>query len=720
MLQSIQFDISNFSLFLKAAHLFMAFLNSKGGHSYCQWGSNSEQLKMAASLVMMRKVPLLLYICLIYQLLTPCYSDNVDEFLKPECAYDVQKLWMREVANSPFAAAPLIADVNGDGRLDVVAAPFSESFTVLDGTTGQHLPDTLWPVQSLHSSMYASPLQYDADGDGMFDLLFCTSSGELIFYSANGTRMKKYKKLPPTFVQDKWYQKVVISSAETINQFVKMEWPSRETDSSKYLQVSPHILATPVIADLNRDGVIEEIVIPVSYYYDEDEYRLAQQLHKSQKNTTVADLEKYLIGGVVYLNLTSMDVMHTVFLELSQMTASFPAYILFTPTVIDLDSNGGDLETITGTSSGKIYAINNGGQIRSGFPLSLNTVHGQLTVADVNHDGQLEIIAVDTSGNVACFDRTGRTLWESEISGSSSSGTRLADINQDEKYELLITTDNGDFYVLHGINGSIFKGYPQKLNSDIYANVLLSLLHDEDVPLFFALPSDGHLNIISTNLECHTKVNIAESSLVQILSHDLVPQTKNMELLVATKDGTIICFSVSQPYIEKEEDYSTEIAMLASLPSEMKSANDFVFLFHKPRVEIMKHTKDAIDIMGSYFRLDFKITDPDAGDKGRPYDIRVYYGSHLLVQSSYEEPGQYSLSVPVWLEPSQGHIVVVLTNQHGQIFQDNYSIKFNKLILQDLQWLLISPFVAMAVILLVIHGFPAKDLLPLTNKDKNR
>ena len=670
----------------------------------------------------MREVLLLLYIFLTCQLLRPCCSDTFDEFLKPECSYDVQKLWMREVANSPFAAAPLIADVNGDGRLDVVAAPFSESFTVLDGSTGQHLPGTLWPVQSLHRSMYASPLQYDADGDGMFDILFCTSSGELIFYSTNGTRMKKYKQLPPSFVQDKWYQKVVISSEETINQFVKTEQPSSETDpSSEYLQVSPHILATPVIADLNRDGVIEEIVIPVSYYYDEDEYRLAQRLHKSRKNITVADLEKYLIGGIVFLNLTSMDVMHTVFLELSQMTASFPAYILFTPTVVDLDSNGGNLETITGTSSGKIYAIDTEGKIRSGFPLSLNTVHGQLTVADVNHDGQLEILAVDTSGNVACFDRTGRTLWESEISGSSSSGIRLADINGDEKYDLLLTTDTGDFYVLHGINGSIFKGYPKKLNSDIYANVLLALLHDDAVPLFFALPADGNLNIISTDLECHTKVNIAESSLVQILSHDLVPQTKNMELLVATKDGTLICFSVSsQAYVEKEDEYSTKVAMLAALPSELKSVNDFVFLFHKPQVEIMKHTKEAIDIMGNYFRLDFSITDPNMGDKGKPYNVYVYYGYHLLVQASYEEPGLYSLNIPVWPEPSQGHIVVVLTNQHGQIFQDSYSIKFNKLILQDLQWLLISPFVAMAIILLVIHGFPAKDLLPLTNKDKNR
>ena len=45
---------------------------------------------------------------------------------------------------------------------------------------------------------------------------------------------------------------------------------------------------------------------------------------------------------------------------------------------------------------------------------------------------------------------------------------------------------------------------------------------------------------------------------------------------------------------------------------------------------------------------------------------------------------------------------------------------FNQIILEDLQWLLMSPFVAMVIILLVNHGFPAKDLLPSTYQSKTR
>jgi len=69
------------------------------------------------------------------------------------------KLWTAEVAHSPFAASPLIADVNADGHLDIVAAPLSETQTVIDAETGKVLKGTKWPTQMLDTSILASPLQ---------------------------------------------------------------------------------------------------------------------------------------------------------------------------------------------------------------------------------------------------------------------------------------------------------------------------------------------------------------------------------------------------------------------------------------------------------------------------------------------------------------------------------------------------------------------------------
>ena len=75
------------------------------------------------------------------------------------CGYSLTTLWTAELAHSPFASAPLIADVNGDGSLDITATPFSESMSVIDAQTGKVLSESKWPALNLDNSIYASPLQ---------------------------------------------------------------------------------------------------------------------------------------------------------------------------------------------------------------------------------------------------------------------------------------------------------------------------------------------------------------------------------------------------------------------------------------------------------------------------------------------------------------------------------------------------------------------------------
>lgn len=81
------------------------------------------------------------------------------------------------MGTSPFAAVPLIADVDGDGGLDIVAAPFTEAITVVEGDSGKTLKNTHWPLHNLDSTFHASPLQvgctFTFSGQYYLEVVYC-------------------------------------------------------------------------------------------------------------------------------------------------------------------------------------------------------------------------------------------------------------------------------------------------------------------------------------------------------------------------------------------------------------------------------------------------------------------------------------------------------------------------------------------------------------------
>ena len=61
---------------------------------------------------------------------------------------------------------------------------------------------------------------------------------------------------------------------------------------------------------------------------------------------------------------------------------------------------------------------------------------------DLDGDGKLEIIAMDTSDNVSCLDHNGILVWEQELSGVGT-GSRIIDINNDGVLDVVIATSDG-------------------------------------------------------------------------------------------------------------------------------------------------------------------------------------------------------------------------------------------------------------------------------------
>jgi len=76
------------------------------------------------------------------------------------------------------ATSPMAGDTNGDGTVDVVALSPGGNVFAWDGTSGEELPG--WPVST--DAGRATPWIGDADRDGELDLLAVGRSGRVLFY----------------------------------------------------------------------------------------------------------------------------------------------------------------------------------------------------------------------------------------------------------------------------------------------------------------------------------------------------------------------------------------------------------------------------------------------------------------------------------------------------------------------------------------------------------
>lgn len=53
--------------------------------------------------------------------------------------------------------------------------------------------------------------------------------------------------------------------------------------------------------------------------------------------------------------------------------------------------------------------------MREKFPLEMADIQGAVVAADINDDGKIELVTVDTHGNVAAWTAQGQEIWEKNL-----------------------------------------------------------------------------------------------------------------------------------------------------------------------------------------------------------------------------------------------------------------------------------------------------------------
>lgn len=466
-----------------------------------------------------------------------------------------------------------------------------------------------------------------------------------------------------------------------------------------YVNIDSHILCTPVIADIDKDG-IQEMVIAVSYFFDHEYYDNPEHL----KDLGGIDIGKYVAGAIVVFNLETKQVKWTTRLDQSTDSGKFRAYIYSSPTVVDLDGDG-YLDILVGTSFGLFYVLDHHGKVREKFPLEMADIQGAVVAADINDDGKIELVTTDTHGNVAAWTAQGEEIWEVHLKSLVPQGPTVGDVDGDGHTDVVVPTSSGNIYVLNGKDGSYVRPFPYRTHGRVMNQVLLLDLNkrgEKKKGLTLVTTSfDGYLYLIDGRTSCADVVDIGETSYSMVLA-DNVDGGDDLDLIVTTMNGNVFCFSTPSPHHP-----------LKAWRSPYQGRNNVASRYNREGIYVSHSSRAFRDEEGKNFWVEMEIFDKyryPSGSQG-PYNVTAtllvpgnYQGDRKIVQNQiFGQPGKHRIKLPTVAVRTTGTVLVEMTDKNGIYFSDEFSLTFHMHYYKLLKWLLVLPMLGMFGILVILR-----------------
>jgi hypothetical protein len=191
-------------------------------------------------------------------------------------------------------STPALADLDGDGIADVVFGSWDAYIYALKGTTGQPLPG--WPILA-RDTVWSSPAIADMDGDGHPDVVIGADShyegppqnwkdgGALFALRANGTYLPGFPRwITPPFgqapvgigsspaigdIDGDGCPEIIVGTGNSTSPAEKFLYAFKSDGTSPPgwpVALNDHASASPALADLNGDSVLDVVVSDDSGY----------------------------------------------------------------------------------------------------------------------------------------------------------------------------------------------------------------------------------------------------------------------------------------------------------------------------------------------------------------------------------------------------------------------------------------------------------------------
>lgn len=486
----------------------------------------------------------------------------------------------------------------------------------------------------------------------------------------------------------------------------------------QFVFVDPHVLATPIIADIDGTGLFD-LVVSVSYYFDP--YRYGDSHHMNALNGLEAgDLEDYAAGGVVIIDLHTGKVKGQKLLGITRVTDNQPGYLLATPTVVRL-KEGEEHVIIIGTAMGELHVLSARTlEDIKGFPLMLDSMTSSVAVGEVFGSGSLDLLVGDSSGIVYCITRQGERVWERELDEAITASIRLADLEGDGVVEVVVVTRGGDVWVLNGQTGLDHTSsvFPVHLNSDVETSPLImhmktragAYTDGRNHTLGIVVPTKDAIFIVDAITGCVNHVRASDHMIYEVMSGDIDPYHPGLELLAVGLDGTLVCFKSAFQKWEEQEAWSGD-----ALGQSIFTHKENSFYFSLP------FANTSQEVTGKFFKLPLRLYCANYRSHTQLFITVTIGQKYTLLQDSIDinqRVTEVELSVPSPPIPLYAFVTVRVCNKFKQCRSQSLNTRFNLHFEDNLKWFLCLPFLSLCALVLWYHRDDDFQMLPTLSSSR--